>query len=208
LFSYVIDDKLTTGEVYGANDITQLFHLPLSAQAYEKLQDLTINMTRNPLSIGNDSWIYSWGSSYTTSKYYQHIHAHIQVTGVYRWIWKSSCIMKHKLFAWPLLSDRLNTIDMLKRRHSNITEETHCVLCFIRAYEDRMHLFFECNFSQRVWTYLQIDWMQGQDIQTAASRARVGFAKPFFMEVVILACWNIWKRRNEIFQYQRPSFQG
>jgi hypothetical protein len=77
---------------------------------------------------------------------------------------------------------------MLKRRHWNVTEETHCVLCFARAYEDIMHLFFECNFSQRVWIYLQIDWMQGQDIQTAASRARVGFAKPFFMEVVILSC--------------------
>jgi hypothetical protein len=51
-----------------------------------------------------------------------------------------------------------------------------------------MHLFFECNFNQRVWIYLQIDWLQGQYIQTSVARARVGFAKPFFMEVVILAC--------------------
>ena len=117
--------------------------------------------------------------------------------------------MKHKFFAWLLISDRLNTRDMLKRRHWKVTDDTHCELCFARAYEDRMHLFFECNFSQRIWTYLQIDWQHGQDIQEAATRARAGFAKPFFMEVVILACWNIWKQRNEkIFQFHRPSFQG
>jgi hypothetical protein len=52
------------------------------------------------------------------------------------------------------------------------------------------------NFSQRVWNYLQIDWSQAQDIQAAAFAARKDFAKPFFMEVVIIALWNIWKERN------------
>jgi hypothetical protein len=209
IFSYVLDDKLTAEEVYAIDDITQLFHLPLSSQAYEELQELSFQMRRNPLSVGNDSWVYVWGSTYTASKYYKHIYEHIQVIGLYRWIWKSSCIMKHKFFAWLLISDRLNTRDILKRRHWKVTDDTHCELCFARAYEHRMHLFFECNFSQRIWTYLQIDWLQGQDIQTAATRARSDFGKPFFMEVVILACWNIWKQRNEkIFQYHRPSFQG
>jgi hypothetical protein len=153
--------------------------LPLSLQAFEELQELSSNMRRNPLSVGNDSWTYSWGSTYTASMYYKHIHEHIQVIGIYKWIWKSSCIMKHKFFAWLLISDRLNTREMLKRRHWKVTDDTHCELCFARAYEDRMHLFFECNFSQRIWTYLQIDWLRGGDIQASAARARVGFAKPF-----------------------------
>lgn len=58
IFSYAIDDKLTAEEVYATEDITQLFHLPLSVQAYEELQDLVSNMRRSPLSVGNDSWIY------------------------------------------------------------------------------------------------------------------------------------------------------
>jgi hypothetical protein len=33
IFSYAIDDKITAEEVYATSDITQLFHLPLSAQA-------------------------------------------------------------------------------------------------------------------------------------------------------------------------------
>jgi hypothetical protein len=33
------------------------------------------------------------------------------------------------------------------------------------------------------------------------------FAKPFFTEVVILACWHIWKQRNgKVFEHIRPSF--
>jgi hypothetical protein len=35
---------------------------------------------------------------------------------------------------------------------------------------------------------------------------RSTFAKPFFAEVVILACWHIWKQMNEaIFQKVKPS---
>ena len=86
---------------------------------------------------------------------------------------------------------------------------THCVLCPTRAREDRLHLFFDCNFSQRVWNYLQISWPQGQDLQASVHAARQSFGQPFFMEVLILACWNIWKQRNEkIFEHQRPSFGG
>jgi hypothetical protein len=67
-----------------------------------------------------------------------------------------------------------------------------------------IHLFFECNFSRRIWIYLQIDWEQADNIETMFIRARAGFAKPFFTEIVILACWNIWKMRNEyIFQHVR-----
>jgi hypothetical protein len=84
IFSYALDDKLTAEEVYAVDDITQLFHLPLSSQAYEELQELSSHMRRNPLAVGKDSWIYVWGSTYTASKYYKHIHEHIQVIALYR----------------------------------------------------------------------------------------------------------------------------
>jgi hypothetical protein len=118
-------------------------------------------------------------------------------------------MMRTKFFASLLINDRVNTRDMLMRRHWNVTKDTHCVLCPTRAYEDRLHLFFTCNFSQRVWNYLQIDWSQAQDIQATAFAARNDFGKPFFMEVVIIALWNIWKQRNgQIFRNDRPSFSG
>ena len=111
------------------------------------------------------------------------------------------------MFAWLLLSDRINTRDMLQRRHWNVTEDTHCELCVANAYEDKLHLFFDCNFSKRIWSYLQIDWSLNSDMFMAVSAARKDFGKPFFMEVLITACWNIWTIRNgRIFRNERHSF--
>jgi hypothetical protein len=37
--------------------------------------------------------------------------------------------------------------------------------------------------------------------------AKRDFKKPFFMEVVMMTCWHIWKQRNGMsFQFDRPSF--
>jgi hypothetical protein len=70
-------------------------------------------------------------------------------------------------------------------------------------------LFFECNFSERVWNYLQINWTHGQEVQMILSATKLSFGKPFFMEVLILSCWSIWKQRNgQIFQGERPTFSG
>jgi hypothetical protein len=116
-------------------------------------------------------------------------------------------MMRTKSFAWLLLNDRVNTRDMLLHKNWNVTKDTHCVLCPTRAYEDILHLFFNYNFSQRVWSYLQTDWSQAQDIQAVAFAARNDFAKPFFMEVVIIALWNIWKERNgQIFKMRDLLF--
>jgi hypothetical protein len=47
----------------------------------------------------------------------------------------------------------------------------------------------------------------GDNVQSIVAEAKRDFAKPFFMEVLIMACWNIWKVRNgKIFENQRPSF--
>jgi hypothetical protein len=209
LYSYVLDSKLTAAEVYDCQQPSELFYLPMSEQAYQEFQLLTDLMRFNPLSVSNDKWVYNWGPTYTASKYYQHLHAHIVVMPMFKSIWKSACMMRTKFFAWLLLNDRVNTRDMLIRTHWNVTNDNHCVLCPSRSYEDRLHLFFNCNFSQRVWIYLQIDWSQAQDIQAAAFAARKDFGKPFFMEVVIIALWNIWKQRNgKIFRNERPSFSG
>ena len=39
--------------------------------------------------------------------------------------------------------------------------------------------------------------------------AKKSFIGPCFTEVTILACWNIWKQRNDkIFKFIRPSFRA
>jgi hypothetical protein len=47
----------------------------------------------------------------------------------------------------------------------------------------------------------------GDDVQSILAAAKKDFAQPFFMEILIMACWNIWKIRNgKIFENQRPTF--
>jgi hypothetical protein len=59
----------------------------------------------------------------------------------------------------------------------------------------------------RIWNYLQIDWAASDDVQFILDHARKEFAKPFFMEVIMLACWHIWIARNgKIFRSEKPAF--
>jgi hypothetical protein len=207
LFSFVLDGNLSAARVYAQEDLTLLFHLPLSILAFEEFGQLQELMLQNPLSLDRDVWTYCWGESYRPSLFYSHIHKHLQVPKVYSWLWKSCCTMKFKVFAWLLLSDRLNTRDLLQQRHWKVAEDTHCELCPSHSYEHRIYLFFECNFSARIWNYLQVEWIPSNDLQTVVSIARSQFAKPFFMEVLIVACRYIWLIGNgNFFHNERPSF--
>lgn len=210
LYSYALDNNLSAAEVFALHDqdfLPSIFHLPLSRLAYEELSQLQFLLSSNPITDQKDVWTYRWGEKYSSSKFYALIHQHLAVPAVYHWLWKSSCIMKTKVFAWLLLSDRLNTKNLLLRRNWKVTEDYSCVLCPTQSHEDRLHLFFGCTFSQRIWNYLQIDWVQSDDLQTVVSAAKRSFGQPFFMEVMITACWNIWLQRNgKIFRWERPSF--
>ena len=190
-----------------SSELSSLFSLPLSRQAFAELGELQLILHDNPLNADNDVWSFCWGGKYTAKRFYDHIHAHIVVPNAFSWIWQSRCTMNLRVFAWLLLRDRLNTKDLLKRRHWNVTEDYCCVLCPLRVYEDRQHLFFTCNFSQRVWNYLQIEWPAADDIQTTIARAKRSFGHVFFMEVLIVACRHIWLQRNgAVFRNERPTF--
>ena len=131
------------------------------------------------------------------------------VDPILKWIRQCTCTLKLKVFGWLLLMDRLNTRDMMQRRHWNVQDDT-CVLCHLASHEDRVHLFFTCNFSQCVWNYLGISWIShsNQSTYMMALSARKDFGFPFFSEVVFTASWNIWTQRNgKIFRNVNPSFR-
>jgi hypothetical protein len=53
---------------------------------------------------------------------------HSEVHAAYSWIWKSCCQLKHKIFLWLLLKDRLSTRDLLRRRNMILDDYTCVVL--------------------------------------------------------------------------------
>ncbi|PNT77370.1 hypothetical protein BRADI_1g61725v3 [Brachypodium distachyon] len=71
------------------------------------------------------------------------------------------------------------------------------------------HLFFTCQFSSRCWNYLQIHWPAIANLEDEPPAMRRDFGRPFFVEVAIICCWNIWKQRNDFnFEAKRPSFRA
>jgi hypothetical protein len=63
-------------------------------------------------------------------------------------------------------------------------------------------------YNTQIWNYLQVPWQPGDTLASLIT-AKKAFQGPCFVEVVILACWNIWKQRNYyIFKHIRPTFRG
>jgi hypothetical protein len=63
----------------------------------------------------NDIWSYMWGNKeYSVQKAYKHFSENDYVHPTFKWIWKSSCQAKQKIFFWLLLQNRLNTRGLLQ----------------------------------------------------------------------------------------------
>ena len=159
LHSFVIDGVTTAKEFMERPDASDHFHLPLSPEAYTEFTQLQALLPLINLDEERKD-IWKWPSKsgdFKSKIYYESCFSHLVVDPIFKWIWKCACTLKFKVFGWLLLMDRLNTRDMVQRRHWIIQDDT-CVLCHCALHEDRAHLFFACNFSQRVWNYLGISW--------------------------------------------------
>ena len=129
-------------------------------------------------------------------KYYSFYFRDTVAHQSFRWLWKSKSTMKIKVFGWLLLSDRLNTRNMLKRRHYNIGDDHDCILCGLHIEETVEHLFFECQFTQPCWASFGLSWQQGGTRLQNIEVAKETWARPLFMETFLLAACSIWKEQN------------
>ena len=126
-----------------------IFHLPLSQQAHEELGELQDLLLSTDYDLATkDNWTFMWGNQlYSSSHYYNLVLQHFPTSPIFKKLWKSKCTPRLKFSAWLLFVDRLNTRNMLLRRHYNIQPNSMCVLCSTNNEEDLDHLFFTCPFS-------------------------------------------------------------
>jgi hypothetical protein len=74
----------------------------------------------------------------------------------------------------------------------------NCVLCVSGSEETLVNLFFSCSFSQWCWRFVGINWdlsLMTSDMIIAGRRL---FHSRIFREMSMVACWSIWRLRNEI----------
>jgi hypothetical protein len=107
------------------------------------------------MSGASDTWVLRDSNKvYSSKRVYHALAPSDPAPRPMMWIWKSCVLPKIKIFFWLLLQDRLNTRDLLARKNCSIPSQ----LCEDANVEDFIHLFFACDFSQRFWWNLSIEW--------------------------------------------------
>jgi hypothetical protein len=109
---------------------------------------------------------------------------------VFKWLWKSKCQPKHKVFFWLLLKDRLNTRNILKRKNMQL-DSFDCVICNSLLEETAGHLFLDCSFALACWDNIGIEVPLQSSIPEVISQFRRQLNSPFAMEAIILMNWAI-----------------
>lgn len=158
LFSFATDHNISVAK-FLQQDAYQNFYTPLSLIASDQLQDLSVLVqSLSADDIDADLWSYIWHSpEFSVKKAYELLQGNAPVSPAFKWLWESCIQGKHKCFFWLFLRDRLNTCNLLRRKHMFLLDYT-CVLCPSGMEETLVHLFLTCAFSQACWRELGIVW--------------------------------------------------
>jgi hypothetical protein len=210
IYSYARNRKISVALFCSTSDVHQHFHTPISSQAAQELITLYQIVSQAQVNNqGRDKWTYIWGSErYTPSKFYNLCFASIQVPQPFKWIWRTKVSKKIKFFIWLLFRDKINSRNLLKRKHFKIEGDDYsCVLYNLNIEELSYHLIFQCPFSSECWDYLDISWDHSLLFFDTIQKAKQEFSAFFFMEIFSIAAWEIWKQRNgKIFRGVVSSF--
>lgn len=123
---------------------------------WSRKYDVISNMSVPRLTQAPDKpiWITNNGNKveFATSKVWNDVR---QEDGKVTWskiVWHSHCIPKHCFVLWLAIKHKLLTQDRLMKWYPN--KVMKCSLC--KTVEDSHdHLFFQCKYSQEVWTAIQ-----------------------------------------------------
>jgi hypothetical protein len=149
LFSFAKDENISVSSVKEHEYLDELFNTPLSEEAFQQFCELQIIVQSIDLNNNSDTWTYIWGSgNFSAKKCYNHLIGHQSVHPSFKWLWKSHCQAKHKVFYWLLLQNRLNTRGLLRRKNMVLDSYT-CDLCILQKEEKLRHLFYICPFAKQ-----------------------------------------------------------
>jgi hypothetical protein len=209
LLSFAKNENVTFKVAVGKDDFLQNFNLPLSTQAHQQLLQLQEVLSDRAIIQGNDQWKYKWGNtSFSTSKASKLLVRGQPAHPVYQWIWRSKCQMKHKVFFWLFLKDRLSTRDLLNRKNMALDSFT-CDLCILQRLESGAHLFLRCNFAKAGWSSLGVTFVSTRAVPHIFRNIKDKLAVPFAMEIIIIMAWSIWLTRNDwIFKNVDPTVES
>lgn len=161
----------------------------MTRDAYNEFLTLQDALNNLPSDNSDDkhSWSFIWGTQYYSSiKFYQYRNRQLLPERSIIWIWDTKCVTKINFFAWLLLNDRLNTINILKRRNKVQEEGYNCTLCPLDVEE-----FMDCPSAISRWYSLGISWDENPNVHHKIYIAKQQFTQPYFMEMFMIVAWII-----------------
>lgn len=175
-----------------------MFNLPLSIEAFDQFQQVQNIFQNLQFENGIDVWYCIWESTiFTSRRAYRHLIGTCSVHPIFKWIWKSSCQHKHKVFFWLLSRDRLSTQNILKRKHFHLPSY-NCVLCALDTEETLERLFLEYDMAIVCWDLIGMAVNNYSDPFQVFDDLRRQLGVSFFMEIIIIMSWSIWTLRNDV----------
>jgi hypothetical protein len=198
LHSFAKKPGIALSSALNSSDVSDLFHLPLSDEAFAQFHSLQLLLQNQQNIAGTDRWAYIWGNeTFSSRRAYRQLLGEPEPQPLFTKIWKSSCQHNHKVFFWLLVKDRLSTRNILRRRQMHLPSYS-CVLCSINHEETVDHLFLECDFARSCWSLIGLTIISSPDpfqrFQSLGQQLNVAF----YMEIIIIMCWSIWISRNDL----------
>lgn len=140
------------------------------------------------------SGIYSVKSGYHSAMTTGHNINPISAMNWFKDVWSGAFSPKLKVFLWPILQRALPFGENLQRKgYTTNVSSRRC-----GATESEMHIFFNCNFAQRVWNLLPINNVihlaaqQTFDSILVTSRKTLCLPRTCIIENILpWVCWQI-----------------
>ena len=123
-------------------------------------------------------------------------------------LWGTSCRLRHKIFCWLLLHDRLNTRNMLHWR-SMYLPDYHCALCSDKVEETLNHLFWNWPFALSCWDIIASRRARGISTFDGILLITNQLPKDLALDIIVMSCSGIWSVRNDkIYQSATPAIDS
>jgi hypothetical protein len=116
--------------------------------------------------------------------------------------------MKHKVFFLPPAQGSIKHQRLAKKeKHvSGLIPSYACELCILQTPETAVHLFLRCNFAKACWDSIGVTAVTTRHMPQTFRAIKDTLVVPFFMEIIILMIWSLWRTRNDwIFNNIDPS---
>ncbi|PWA39255.1 reverse transcriptase domain, Reverse transcriptase zinc-binding domain protein [Artemisia annua] len=166
------------------------------------------------LEESNDRWYWDRGTDgrFSVFEVKKWIDSGYSSTSNALFTWSKWVPIKCNIFMWRMLMDRIPTKQALARRNINCGDGL-CTLCEDQE-ESVDHLFSACTIANGVWSGIA-RWLKLQPffffsvadiVQEFKSSSWSPSKRLIIKGIMIIACWRIWKARNEkIFKNERRN---